>query len=96
MNAPAGTVTLHLPLALREFAGNRETVQLGARTVGEAVAALAETYPLAGARVLEHGGSVRRHVNLFLGEKNIRDLRGLDTPLSSGDHIFIIPAVAGG
>jgi molybdopterin synthase sulfur carrier subunit len=96
MNTTSSTVTFHLPLALREFAGQQETVRVQGQDVGQALSALIETYPLVGARLLEHGGMLRRHVNLFLGEHNVRDLQGLETPLCTGDEIFIIPAVAGG
>ncbi len=92
----ADTVIFLLPPALREFAGGEEKVRVHGQSVGEALLALAAAYPLVGARVMGPGGELRRHVNLFLGERNIRDLQGLDTRLSAGDAIFVIPAVAGG
>lgn len=96
MTMPADTVTVHLPLALREFAGGRATIALAGDTVRQVLDELAAAYPLAGARVLGTEGELRRYVNVFLGEVNVRDLQGLETPLSTGDEIFIIPAVAGG
>lgn len=89
-------VILHLPLALREFADGRDRLSLPGARVSGMLRALQAGFPLVGARVLEAGGGLRRHVNLFLGEQNIRDLQGMETPLSEGDELFLIPAVAGG
>lgn len=96
MNATEPQVILHLPLALREFTGGQDRLHLPGRNVAGVLEALRARYPLVGARVLEAGGGLRRHVNLFLGEQNVRDLQGLDTPLVAGDELFLIPAVAGG
>lgn len=92
----ADKVIFHLPPALREFAGGKEKVRVHGPSMGEALLGLAAAYPLVGARIMGPGGELRRHVNLFVGERNIRDLQGLDTRLAAGDTIFVIPAVAGG
>lgn len=92
----AGAIIFQLPPALREFARGQENVSVDGRSVGEALLALAAEHPLVGARIMGPGGELRRHVNLFLGERNVRDLQSLDTRVAAGDTIFIIPAVAGG
>ncbi|MCW8846308.1 MAG: MoaD/ThiS family protein [Gammaproteobacteria bacterium] len=92
----AGTIMFQLPTALREFAQGQENVNVHGQSVGEALQALAAEHPLVGSRIIGPGGELRRHVNLFLGERNVRDLQGLDTRVAAGDTIFIIPAVAGG
>jgi molybdopterin converting factor small subunit len=96
MNGPGDKVTVHLPLALREFVGGQVTIKVAAGTVGQALRELAREYPLAGARILGPEGDLRRYVNVFLGEVNVRDRQGLDSLIENGDEIFIIPAVAGG
>lgn len=92
----SGTVIVHLPPALREFARGQENVRVQGQSVREALLALAAEHPLVGTRLMGPGGELRRHVNLFIGECNVRDLQRLDTRLSAGDTIFVIPAVAGG
>ena len=96
MSSHRDTVTVHLPLALREFAGGQERIAVAGESVGLALNELARQHPLVAARILGPDGELRRYVNVFLGETNVRDLQGLDTPLATGDSLFIIPAVAGG
>ena len=96
MNEPANMVTVHLPLALREFVGGQERIAVAGGTVRQALGELAREHPLAGARILGPEGNLRRHVNVFLGEINVRDRQGLESRIETGDEIFIIPAVAGG
>ncbi|TDD54492.1 molybdopterin synthase sulfur carrier subunit [Kribbella antibiotica] len=86
-------ITLALPAVLRPFAGGAERVEVEAATVG---AALAATTPALRRRLTDEQGAVRRHVNIYLGSDNIRDLAGPDTPLADGDTLLILPSVAGG
>jgi molybdopterin converting factor small subunit len=78
---------------LRPFAGGAERVEVDGSTVGEVVAALD---PVLRRRLTDEQGAVRRHVNIYLGNDNIRDLDGLGTPLKDGDELMILPSVAGG
>ncbi|WP_405060612.1 MoaD/ThiS family protein [Kribbella sp. NBC_01505] len=86
-------ITLRLPPVLRPFAGGAEAVEVDADTVG---AALAATQPALRRRLTDEQGAVRRHVNIYLGSDNIRDLSGPDTPLPEGAELLILPSVAGG
>jgi molybdopterin synthase sulfur carrier subunit len=89
-------ITLDLPPVLRPFAAgaDRVTVDPGPDpTVRSVLTAL--DAPLR-RRLIDEQGAVRRHVNLFLGQDNVRDLAGPDTPLTDGDHLLILPSVAGG
>lgn len=61
-----------------------------------AVRRLPERFPMIENRLLDDAGRVRRHVNMIVGERDIRGLDGLQTQLESGDELLIIPAVAGG
>jgi molybdopterin synthase sulfur carrier subunit len=91
-------ITLDLPPVLRPFAAGADhvTVDPGPDpdpTVRSVLLAL--DAPLR-RRLIDEQGAVRRHVNLFLGQDNVRDLAGADTPLTDGDHLLILPSVAGG
>ncbi|HEY4570964.1 MAG TPA: MoaD/ThiS family protein [Kribbella sp.] len=86
-------VAVRLPTVLRPFAGGAERVEVEATTVAEAFAALD---PPLRRRLTDEQGAVRRHVNIYLGNDNIRDLAGLSTPLADGDELLVLPSVAGG
>jgi sulfur-carrier protein len=91
-------ITFHIPGALREFTGGRSTVEIEhpPATLGEALAALWTRYPGVRDRVVTEQGQVREHINIFIGDENIRYLGGLASPVSSGTKISIVPAVSGG
>jgi molybdopterin synthase sulfur carrier subunit len=86
-------IGIKLPTVLRPFAGGAERVEVDGATVGEVVAALD---PVLRRRLTDEQGAVRRHVNIYLGNDNIRDLDGLGTALKDGDELMILPSVAGG
>ena len=96
-------VTVRLPAALRRLADDRPTVEVhvaadppGAVAVGDALAALASTYPGVHHAALDERGAVRPHVNVFVGAENIRLGTGLATPVPAGVEVWILPAVSGG
>ena len=86
-------ISVRLPTVLRPFAAGAERVQADGSTVGEVFAALD---PVLRRRLTDEQGALRRHVNIYLGNDNIRDLNGLATPLQDGDELLILPSVAGG
>jgi len=92
------SVTVLIPSYLLSFTGGRREVELTnpASTVAEALAELWSQYPALRDRVLTEQGEVRRHVNVFVGDENIRDSGGLATPVSDGCAMTIVPNVAGG
>ncbi|MCZ7583050.1 MAG: MoaD/ThiS family protein [Deltaproteobacteria bacterium] len=91
------TVRVRLPEPLRAFAdGERDIAVEGASTVRAVFARLAETHPGVRHRVLTETGDVRPHVNVYVGDENIRYLKGLDSPVRDGDTVFVLPAVSGG
>jgi adenylyltransferase/sulfurtransferase len=88
-------VSILIPTALRAFTDRNSEVSVEGTTVGEAVAALAEKYP----DIRQHlykDGELRSFINIFVEETNIKNLQGLDTPLSPGAQIMLVPAIAGG
>ena len=91
-------VTFHLPAALREFAGGRGQVEIddSPATLAEALAALWRLHPGIRDRMATEQGQIRKHINVFIGEEDIRYTGGLMTPLSAASVIIILPAVSGG
>jgi len=91
-------VSILIPGPLRPFSEGRHRVALepAPETVGEALERLAALYPGVAERVLTERGEVRPHINVFVGEDNIRDDRGLSTRVPEECEIAILPAVSGG
>lgn len=91
-------LTIELPGQLRDLNEGRATVELAETpaTVGDALAALRKTAPSVYDRIATERGQVRQHVNLFVGTVEIRQTGGLETPVSDGDRITVLPAVSGG
>jgi molybdopterin converting factor small subunit len=93
------TIGVRLPTVLRPFAGGVERVDVdvaGEPTVGTVLAALEANHPALRRRLTDDQGAVRRHVNIYVGSDDIRDLDGLDTTLTDGDELLILPSIAGG
>ncbi|MHB8873388.1 MAG: ubiquitin-like small modifier protein 1 [Myxococcaceae bacterium] len=88
--------TLRLPANLRPFAQDRSLVKVEGATVREALEDLERQCPGLLARLLDERGAVRRYVNLFLNDEDVRFLSGLDTKVAEGDLLTVIPAIAGG
>ena len=88
----------HIPGALREFAGGRSQVEVEypPATLNSALLALWELYPGMRDRVVTEQGEVRNHINIFVGDENIRYSGGLATPVTPESVISIVPAVSGG
>ncbi|HRP35349.1 MAG TPA: MoaD/ThiS family protein [Gammaproteobacteria bacterium] len=89
-------VTVQIPPPLRPFAAGAAELRVAARTVAAALAAVGADRAALLARVLTPEGELRPYVNIFVGERNVRHLQGLETKLEDGDVVAIIPAVAGG
>lgn len=92
-------VTVWLPGVLREHAGGQRSVSVPVpepATVGDVFDRLAADLPALERRVRDEQGRVRQHVNVFVGQSNIRDADLLATPAPRGVEISIIPAVSGG
>lgn len=90
------SVTIRIPTPLRSFTGGADEVSLPGHTVGQALAALGERHDGLRGRVFDTHGRVRHFVNIYLGSRNVKSLGGMETPVSAGDILSIVPAVAGG
>ena len=88
--------TVRIPTQLRSLTNAAGEVTVEGDTVGDALKALDSAYPGFGERLFDDQGKLRRFVNVFLADEDVRFLQGLDTPLPQGSTISIIPAVAGG
>jgi molybdopterin synthase sulfur carrier subunit len=89
------SVCIQIPTPLRQLVDGLDAVAAHGATVKEALEDLARRFPAITARLFENG-QVRRFVNIYLNEEDIRYLANLETPVKGGDTISIIPAVAGG
>jgi molybdopterin converting factor small subunit len=89
-------VTVRIPTQLRPLVGGSNEVSTEGDTVGEILKALDAAHPGFGERLFDETGRLRRFVNIFLAEEDIRFLDGLDTPVPAGATLSIVPAVAGG
>jgi sulfur-carrier protein len=87
---------VRIPTPLRKLTNNEELVEINGATIGEAIAELQTRYPGIKDRLLDETGAVRRFVNVYVNEEDIRFLQNQDTKLTDGDEVSIIPAIAGG
>ena len=89
-------IKVRIPTPLRKLTNEQELVQVDARTVGEAISMLQTRFPGIQERLTDETGAVRRFVNVYVNEEDIRFLQNQQTSLKDGDEISIIPAIAGG
>ena len=90
---------MRLAAALRTYAGGADRLELDLPppiTVGTVLDAVAVAYPAVGRRVRDEAGALRRHVNVFVGADNARDLDDADTVVPDGAEVAVLPAVSGG
>ncbi|MDW5595169.1 ubiquitin-like small modifier protein 1 [Conexibacter stalactiti] len=88
-------ITVKIPTQLRAATGGASTASVDGSTVGEVLDALYAEFGELRERIADDGG-LRRFVNVYIGGEDIRFLDGLDTSVSDGDEVTILPAVAGG
>ena len=87
---------MRIPGSLRSQVGGASTVEIEGGTVQEILESLASQHPGIRGRLLDDGGSLRRFVNVFVDDEDIRHRDGLHTPVDPGQQVSILPAVAGG
>jgi sulfur-carrier protein len=90
------SVTVRIPTQLRTLTGGSGEVSVEGSTVGEVLKALDAAHPGMGERLFDEQGALRRFVNVFLAEEDVRFLDNLQTPVAAGQTLSIVPAVAGG
>lgn len=90
------TVTIKIPTNMRPLTGGADRVPATGQTVDEVITDLDTRHPGLRARLYDEAGGLRRFINIYANEDDIRFLDNLDTALSDGDDLSIIPAIAGG
>ncbi|MGV3760211.1 MAG: ubiquitin-like small modifier protein 1 [Actinomycetota bacterium] len=90
------SVTVRIPTTLRTLTGGQSEVSVEGATVGEVLKSLDAAHPGFADRILDDEGGLRRFVNVFVADDDVRFLQQLDTPVPDGETVAIIPAVAGG
>lgn len=89
-------IQVRIPTALRKLAEGREVVEVDGANVGEVIANIRGQFPALAEQLVDENGKVRRFVNLFANDEDIRFLDELNTELADGDELSIVPAIAGG
>ncbi len=90
------SVSVRIPTILRTYTGGVAEVSADQGTLREVIAGLDASYPGIAGRIVDDGGKLRRFVNVYVGEEDVRFAQGLDTLVPSGSQVSVIPAVAGG
>jgi molybdopterin converting factor small subunit len=90
------SVSVRIPTTLRTLTAGQSEVSLEGSNVRDVLSSLDRAHPGFAGRLLDDEGNLRRFVNVFVADDDIRFLEGLDTPVPDGSEVSIIPAVAGG
>ena len=87
---------LKIPTPLRSYTDGQIEVKVSGKNVGQAMEQLVVKYPTLRPHLYSGDGRLRPFVNLFVGENNVKDLQGLETPLDEEARVLLIPSIAGG
>ncbi len=90
------SVQIRVPTVLRPRTGGAAVVDADAGTITEVIRSVDREYPGFGEVIFEESGQLKRFINVFLGDEDVRYLEGADTPVPDGAEVVILPAVAGG
>jgi adenylyltransferase/sulfurtransferase len=90
------SLSILIPTPLRPFTGRRNTIELKAVTVGEALSALTAEYADLRQHLYTEDGRIRSFVNIYVNDEDVRYLAKENTPVKDGDTISIVPSIAGG
>lgn len=90
------SVTVRIPTPLRKLTGNQSEIEIDGETVESLIGNMEASYPGIKDRICDESGKVRRFINIYINEEDIRFLDGTDTAVKAGDRISIVPAIAGG
>jgi molybdopterin synthase sulfur carrier subunit len=90
------SISVRIPTPLRKHTDGQEVVEVDGTTAGEVLQNLAETHPGLRDKLFDDEGGLRRFVNVFANDEDIRFLDKLDTPVEDGDEMSVVPAIAGG
>ncbi len=89
-------VTVRIPTPLRKLTNNQDEVKIEGSNVADVLKNLNEAHPGIGERLVDGDGTIRKFVNIYVNDEDVRFLQNTDTQLKDGDEVSIIPAIAGG
>ena len=89
-------VTVRIPTPLRKLTDNRSEIEIDGETVESLIGNMEASYPGIKDRLCDESGKVRRFINIYINEEDIRFLDGTNTEVKAGDRVSIVPAIAGG
>ncbi|HHT9118039.1 MAG TPA: MoaD/ThiS family protein [Candidatus Hypogeohydataceae bacterium YC38] len=89
-------ITVRIPTPLRSLTGNKEEIEAAGKSIKEIINNMESRYPGIKNRLCDEKGQLRRFINFYLNDEDIRFLQNQDTPVKEGDQISIVPAIAGG
>ena len=95
-SAQRTAVLVRIPTPLRRLTGGQGEVTVDGRSVQELLDALERRFPGMRERLYDETGQLRRFVNIYINDEDIRFAQGVDTPVKAGDEVSIVPAIAGG
>ena len=87
---------VRIPTPLRSFTQGRDEVAITGQTIGDVLKNLEKEFQGIGDKILDEKGNIRRFINVFVGENDVRHLKGLQTEVKSDEVVSIFPAIAGG
>ena len=88
--------SVRIPTPLRKLTSDKDEVNISAASIGQLIDEMESQYPGIKSRLCDESGNVRRFINLYVNNEDIRCLKGKETALNEGDIVSIIPAIAGG
>jgi len=89
-------VTVHVTSVIQQVVNGQREFAAEGETVGELIANIEGNYPGFASRIMDENGDLRRFVNIYLNDEDVRYLGGKDTPIKDGDSVSFLPALAGG
>ena len=88
--------TVFIPSSLRRYTAGQSKADVSGSTINEVIDNLEQQYPGVKSRLCDESGQIKRYVNVFVNDEEIRTLEGADTPVAEKDEVSIVPAMAGG
>jgi sulfur-carrier protein len=89
-------VTVHVTSVIQQVVNGQREFAAEGGTVGELISNIEDSYPGFASRIMDENGDLRRFVNIYLNDEDVRYLGGKDTPIKEGDSVSFLPALAGG
>jgi adenylyltransferase/sulfurtransferase len=87
---------LQIPASFRRFTQNAGEYRFEGETVGEMLQGLIQQYPEIAPKILDESGNLRSYVHVFIGDRDVKQLQALKTPVDAGTVVRLVPAIAGG